>query len=238
MVNESRSRASNQLPELGALICYGAPAAARVSGVEADYFLEEQVKRLSSSADVLAAVLVPSGVGNSGGTFSPLRWRQDMANAVEYLTAEVGVPEICLVGYELASIQALSLGPDLDKVAGVATISTVATLPPYGLSSEALAEQMRSLGVAVASSQESVAAWSGEFAVLDPARTAPRLGRKPWLVLHGQDDQAIPEARVRQLLEEVAGIGELHLVSAGGESLRADPRVLSLLVGWLDRIRR
>ena len=92
--------------------------------------------------------------------------------------------------------------------------------------------------MAVASSQESVAAWSGEFAVLDPARTAPRLGRKPWLVLHGQDDQAIPEARVRQLLEEVAGIGELHLVSAGGESLRADPRVLSLLVGWLDRIRR
>ena len=237
VVNESRTRGSNQVPELGALLCYGAPAAARVTGVEADYFLEEQVKRLSSSADVLAAVLVPSGVGNSGGTFSPLRWRQDMSTAVDYLTGEVGVPEICLVGYELASIEALSLGPDLDKVAGVATISTVATLPPYGLSSDALGEQLRSLGVAIPTSEESISAWTGEFAVLDPARTAPRMGRKPWLVVHGQDDQAISEARVRQLLEEVAGIGELHVVTAGGESLRADPRVLALLVGWLDRIR-
>ncbi len=236
VVDESRSRASNQVPELGALLCYGVPAAARVAGVDADYFLEEQVKRLSSAADVLAAVLVPSGVGNSDGIFSPLRWRQDLATAAEYLWSEVGVPEVCLVGYELASIQVLSLATDLERVAGVATISTVASLPPYGLTNEELAEQLKSLGVSLPP-EEALDAWTGEFAVLDPARSAPRLGRKPWLVIHGQDDEAMPEARVRQLLEEVAGIGELHMVTAGGESLRADPRVLALLVGWLDRIR-
>ena len=237
VVDESRSRASNQVPELGALLCYGAPAAARVAGVTADYFLDEQVKRLSSTADVLAAVLVPSGVGNSDGNFSPLRWRQDLANAVEYLCSEVGVPEVCLVGYELASIQVLSLATDLERVVGVVTISTIASLPPYGLTNESLGEQLKSLGVSLPTAAGALDAWTGEFAVLDPARSAPRLGRKPWLVIHGQDDEAMPEAQVRQLLEEVAGIGELHMVTAGGESLRADPRVLALLAGWLDRIR-
>ena len=236
LVDESRSKASNQVAERAILVCYGAPSAPQVTGVGVDHFLEEFAKRLSAASNALIAVLLPSGVGASKGTFSPLRWKQDVLDAILYLTDEVGVGSVFLVAYELATIQMLAAAVESDRIGGVATVSMVPSVPPYGLSSYDLADQLESLGVAVPSAMETIRGWDNEYLELDPAKTATRLGQIPWLVIHGTDDRAVPEDRIRSLLEEVAGIGELHVLTAGGESLRADPRVLALLVGWLARL--
>lgn len=236
MVDESRNKVSNQPAERAVLISYGAPSAPQVLGVEVDLFLEESAKRLSSAANALVAVLLPSGVGASEGTFSPLRWKQDIAEAVEYLVSDVGVGVVYLVGYELISVQVLAVAAESASVAGVATVSTVPSVPPYGLSVYELCDQIENLGVRVPSSIETIRSWQNEYLAIDPVRIASQLGKTPWIVLHGMDDGAVPEAVLRELLEEVAGFGELHMITAGGESLRADPRVLALVVGWLARL--
>ena len=53
--------------------------------------------------------------------------------------------------------------------------------------------------------------------------------------MHGSDDPDVPLSGARALAEAATGPSELHVVLGGGHWLRADPRVLALLVGWLER---
>ncbi len=53
--------------------------------------------------------------------------------------------------------------------------------------------------------------------------------------MHGSDDPDVPLASARALADAATGPSELHVVLGGGHWLRADPRVLALLVGWLER---
>ena len=236
VIDESRTKASSQVAERALLVVYGVPSAPKVTGVDVDLFLQEHAKRLSSASNALVAVLLPSGVGTSKGTFSPLRWKQDMLEVVSYLTESVGVATVFLVGFEMITPQTLAAAAEAPKVGGVVTISTVPSVPPYSLNSYEISDQLESFGVVVPSAVETIKGWENEYLAIDPSKTAPRLGQLPWLVIHGADDRAVPVEELRRLLDDVDGIGELHILNAGGESLRADPRVLALLVGWLARI--
>ncbi len=80
-----------------------------------------------------------------------------------------------------------------------------------------------------------VEAWAKELSVLHPAEDAALLKGRPLLLVHGSDDPDVPLAGARALADAATGPSELHVVLGGGHWLRADPRALALLVGWLER---
>jgi uncharacterized protein len=45
----------------------------------------------------------------------------------------------------------------------------------------------------------------------------------------------VPVAEARALADAATGPSELHLVLGAGHWLRADPRAIAVLVGWLER---
>jgi putative redox protein len=55
-------------------------------------------------------------------------------------------------------------------------------------------------------------------------------------VIHGADDDVVPEADARQFAR-AHGEADLRLLGGAGHRLRHDPRAVALLLGWLDRQR-
>ena len=54
-------------------------------------------------------------------------------------------------------------------------------------------------------------------------------------MVHGSDDPDVALTDARALADAATGPSELHVVLGAGHWLRADPRVIALLVGWLER---
>jgi uncharacterized protein len=81
----------------------------------------------------------------------------------------------------------------------------------------------------------SVDAWAKELSVLHPAEDAALLKGRPLLMVHGTDDPDVPLSDARALADAATGPSELHAVLGAGHWLRADPRVIAILVGWLER---
>jgi putative redox protein len=55
------------------------------------------------------------------------------------------------------------------------------------------------------------------------------------LVVHGADDEEVPIADGRRLAELAGPRAELRVLAGAGHRLRADPRAVALLAGWLER---
>jgi uncharacterized protein len=79
--------------------------------------------------------------------------------------------------------------------------------------------------------------WAKELSDLHPKDDAEQLKGRPLLVVHGADDPDTTIDDARLLSEAATGPSDLHVVFGAGHWLRADPRVLAILVGWLERRR-
>jgi putative redox protein len=79
--------------------------------------------------------------------------------------------------------------------------------------------------------------WAKELSVLRPTDDAALLKGRPLLVVHGADDPDVGVEGARTLHEAATGPSDLHLIYGAGHWLRADPRVVAILVGWLERGR-
>ena len=56
------------------------------------------------------------------------------------------------------------------------------------------------------------------------------------MLVHGEEDKLVPMADARRLAE-AHGAADVKGVAGAGHRLRDDPRVLALMLGWLDRQR-
>jgi putative redox protein len=57
------------------------------------------------------------------------------------------------------------------------------------------------------------------------------------LVGHGTEYIEMPHSEPRDLVAAAEGRAELRLIQGAGHQLRADPRMVATLLGWLDRHR-
>jgi putative redox protein len=55
------------------------------------------------------------------------------------------------------------------------------------------------------------------------------------LLLHGSDDETVPVSDASTLADAAGGTAELHVFSQAGHRLRHDPRVIAVLLGWMER---
>ncbi len=181
---------------------------------------------------VVAAAL--RGAGESAGDFSALGWMDDLrfvaGNEVP------GDDPFVVVGFGFGGVLALHLAAADERVAGVACLGTPADPSPLAQEPEALLARCRRTGVISAPGfPASVEAWAKEFSLLHPAEDAALLKGRPLLMVHGSDDPDVPLGDARALADAATGPSELHVVFGAGHWLRADPRVIAILVGWLER---
>jgi uncharacterized protein len=215
------------------VLCHDLP---RPKGAAADVALTypalaDRLTRESGWRVVTASL---RGAGESAGDFSALGWLDDLA-----FLASSEIPESAprlIVGFGFGGVLALHLAAGDERVAGVACLGSPGDLGPLSADPERLLARCRRTGVVTSPGfPASVDTWAKELSVLHPMEDAALLKGRPLLVVHGSDDADVPLADARALADAATGPSELHTVHGAGHWLRADPRVIALLVGWLER---
>ncbi|HEY1830662.1 MAG TPA: alpha/beta fold hydrolase [Acidimicrobiales bacterium] len=174
------------------------------------------------------------GTGDSGGDFSAQGWLDDLVTI-----SESEIPHDAprwVLGFGFGGVLALHLAATDPRVAGVACLGTPATVDRLEGDPEALLERCLRAGVvSTPGFPSSLETWAKEFSILHPVEDAALLKGRPLLVVQGSDDPFVPTEEARSLAEAATGPTELRLVVGAGHWLRADPRVIAILVGWLER---
>jgi pimeloyl-ACP methyl ester carboxylesterase len=176
------------------------------------------------------------GAGDSAGDFSAQGWLDDLHFLIEH-----EIPEEAprwLVGFGFGGVLALHLAATSDRVAGVACLGAPADLDAMSAHPEALVERCVRTGVIRTPDYPGTPdTWVKELSLLHPRDDAAQLKGRPLLVVHGADDGDIPADEARALAAAATGPTDIHVMFGAGHWLRADPRVVAILVGWLERRR-
>ena len=215
------------------VLCHDLP---RPRGAAADVALTypalaDRLTRESGWRVVTAAL---RGAGESAGDFSALGWLDDLT-----FLAETRSPSRRPASWWASGSAACSHCTWPPTTSGWPASPVSARRPTSGALTrdpeELLARCRRNGLISTPGFPASTEAWSKELSVLHPAEDAALLTGRPLLMVHGSDDPDVPVSDARALSEAATGPAELHVVFGAGHWLRADPRVIAILVGWLER---
>lgn len=188
--------------------------------------------RLASTSGWRAVAACLRGVGPSGGDFSLTGWHQDLQTLV---ALAVSGDTVWLAGFGLAGSLALCVAAADQRVRGVATMGAPASLSDWMAAPAAALAAARRLGVIRDPAfPPDLPSWAAA-GTLDPTSAAEALGTRAMLVVHGVEDEVVPVAAARALAEAGRPGSDLRLLAGAGHRLRPDPRVVALLLGWLER---
>jgi putative redox protein len=176
------------------------------------------------------------GVGPSEGDFSLQGWLDDIGALVDHACSLGDGPAVRLVGFGAGGTLALCHGAVDERVGGVACLGSVSSFRAWAGDVDAVLDFARAVGVVrTPGFPEDVEDWAAPFTALAPTDAVARLAPRPVLVVHGTNDEGVPVAEARALVDAGGVNAELRLVAGAGHRLRADPRAIALLVGWLER---
>jgi uncharacterized protein len=176
------------------------------------------------------------GAGNSDGDFSAHGWLDDLRLIIDEEIAQDA--RRWLIGFGFGGVLALHVAAADERVAGVACLGTPADLDSLLEDPQELIERCTRTGVIRSAGYPADPdAWTKELSVLHPRDDAELLKGRPLLVVHGADDPDTSTEDARSLSEAATGPSDLRVVFGAGHWLRADPRVIAILVGWLERRR-
>lgn len=175
------------------------------------------------------------GTGGSGGDFSIGGWLEDQRAAVDVLYDRGDVLGVWMVGTGVGGSLSLCTAAVDDRVRGVATLGTQASLRDWARDPGRFLAHCRHMGVMrTPGYPPDLAAWARELAEVDAVAAARKLAPRPLLVMHGTEDDVVPMDDARALAN-AHGAAELRVVQTAGRRLRHDPRAVASLIGWLDR---
>lgn len=205
-------------------------------GRQAAGLLPELAEHVANESGWLVATGTLSGVGGSTGTFSASKWREDLATILDRVAE--GERRISLAGFGFGGSLALAAAADDDRVRGVATFAAPAHLAAWSGSAEDIHRAVQVAGV-VGDERELLgpAELYQDLLAIDPMKAIAEIPPRRLLIGHGTDDVEVPASDARDLVAAADGRAELRLIQGAGHQLRADPRMVATLLGWLDRHR-
>jgi putative redox protein len=194
------------------------------------------VDRIARDAGWAALTFTYRGTGSSEGDFSIGGWLADVRAAIDALSARSDVTGVWLAGFRLGgTLAVVSAGAD-QRVRGLATFATPASLKEWVREPEWFLQYARSTGVLPTEGYPpDPHAWIQSISSLDPLEAAASIPPRPWLLVHGSADDVVPVNDARELASAADDSVELRIVQNGPHRLRHDPRAIALLLGWLDR---
>jgi putative redox protein len=194
------------------------------------------VDRIAREAGWAALTFTMRGTGPSEGDFSIEGWLADVRAALDALLARSDVTFACLAGFRLGGTLAIVTAAHDERVRGLATFAAPASLRTWVRDPQWFLEYARRTGVLRTSDfPPDPAAWIRAIANLDVVAAARRITPRPWLLVHGTDDDVVPVADARTLADAGGDCVELRVVAHAPHRLRHDPRAIAALLGWLDR---
>jgi uncharacterized protein len=217
------------------VLCHDLPrATGSASDVAQTYpALADRLTRETGQRVVTATL---RGAGKSDGDFSAQGWLDDLRVVIDAEIADDA--RRWLVGFGFGGVLALHVAASDERVAGVACLGTPADLDAMVEDPPELIEWCTRTGVIrSAGYPASPDTWTKELSVLHPRHDAELLKGRPLLVVHGADDPDTSVEDARSLADAATGPSDLRVVFGAGHWLRADPRVVAILVGWLERRR-
>ncbi len=176
------------------------------------------------------------GVGASAGDFSLGGWYEDLRAVVDHAAEITHRDGVWIVGFGTGGALGLCLAAQDGRVRGVACFGSPATFADWANDGTGMVEYARKVGVIRSPGfPADPIAWGEAFSALRPEQAAAGLSPRPLLVVHGADDEEVPVADGRRLAEAAGPRAELRILAGAGHRLRADPRAVALLSGWLER---
>jgi putative redox protein len=217
------------------IIVHGLPRAMGM-GRQAAGLLPELAEHLATESGWMVATGTLSGVGGSTGTFSASQWISDLRQILDRV--DQGERRISLAGFGFGGALALRLAADDERIRGVATFATPAHLEPWCGEAQEFRRAVQIAGV-VGDEKELLAAEAlrDDVLAIDPLVSIAKVPPRRLMVGHGTEDIEIPHSDARDLVAAAEGRAELRLIQGAGHQLRADPRMVATLLGWLDRHR-
>ncbi len=217
------------------VLVHGLPRATGM-GRQAAGLLPELAEHLASESGWTVATGTLSGVGGSTGTFSASQWRRDLGAIIARIDQEGG--RISLAGFGFGGALALAVTADDERVRGVATFAAPAHLDTW--CGPAVPFRQWIIGAGVVGDEKDLLApdeLRADVLAVDPLGAVATIPPRRLLIGHGTDDLEVPSSDARDLLSAAEGRAELRLIQGAGHQLRADPRMVATLLGWLDRHR-
>lgn len=236
-VLELRVSTSSARPVAGhvLVIVHGLPRLVGM-GRQAAGLLPELAEHVANESGWTVATGTLSGVGGSTGTFSATQWRQDLGVILERVAG--GEDRVSLAGFGFGGALALRVAAEDERVRGVATFAAPAHLAAWCASAEEIHRAVQVAGVvANAGDLLAPAALYEDVLAIDPLGAIASIPPRRLLIGHGTDDLEVPASDARDLVAAADGRAELRLIQGAGHQLRADPRMVATLLGWLDRHR-
>jgi pimeloyl-ACP methyl ester carboxylesterase len=236
-VLDLRIATSSARPDIGHLLVlvHGLPRALGM-GRQAAGLLPELAEHLANESGWIVATGTFSGVGGSTGTFSATKWRSDLNAIIDRVDA--GDQKISLAGFGFGGALALATAASDERVRGVASFAAPAHLDQWTSSAEDFHHAVQVAGV-VGNKKDLLSPEELRHDVLaiDPLVSIAKIPPRRLLIGHGADDLEVPISDARDLLAAADGRAELRIIQGAGHQLRADPRMVATLLGWLDRHR-
>ncbi len=217
------------------VLLHGLPRAMGM-GRQAAGLLPELAEHLANESGWLIATGTLSGVGTSTGTFSPTQWKADLRKIIDRV--EQGDRRISVAGFGFGGALGLHYAATDERVKGVATFAAPAHLDKWSGGVNELHRDVQTAGV-VGNLDDLLPAEElyNEVLAINPLEAISTLPPRRLLIGHGSDDIEVAPHEARELVEAADGRAELRIIQGAGHQLRADPRMVATLLGWLDRHR-
>ena len=143
-----------------------------------------------------------------------------------------------LAGFGTGGAISICAGARDLRVRGVAALGAPADFDDWARHPKRLVEHSRLVGIIRdADFPPSIDEWATGLRELRSADHAGELAPRALLLVHGSEDQLVPEADARTIAD-AHGTADLRVIRGAGHNLRQDPRAMAVLLGWLDRQRR
>jgi putative redox protein len=193
--------------------------------------------RVANEMGWLAMTFTFRGCGESEGDFSLAGWVDDLRAAIDHLR-QAGDPDgIWLIGSATGGSLAVCVGADNPNVRGIGLLGARADFDDWAGQPRRFLEHAREVGaVRDPAFPPQYEQWARELRQFRPLDAAKRFASRPLLIVHGDDDDTVPMVDAR-LFAQAHGSAELRTIYGAGHRLRHDPRVVAILLGWLDRQR-
>lgn len=219
----------------GLVLCHGFPTAPK-GAVTAGQTYPVLADRLAADAGWAVLTFQFRGAGDSEGDFSLGGWLADVRAAIEHLRTAAAVDGVWLAGFSAGGAMALCVAGEDERVRGVASFAAPADFDAWVHDPRRFLEHARDIGVVrTRGFPEDFDAWARELREIRPLSLISKIPPRPVLLVHGTEDDVVPLVDARALAEAAAGDVELRVVTGAGHRLRHDPRVIAVLLGWLDR---
>lgn len=218
----------------GLVLAHGFPTGPGGAATSAQTY-PELAEHLAEEAGWVVLCFNFRGTGASPGDFSLGGWLDDLRAAVGHILAADGVSGAWVVGSSTGGALAICEAAEDERVRGVATLAAPATFSSWAADPDAFLAHARDVGViSDRDHPRDRERWVRELSEIRPLAVVAKIPPRPLLVVHGSDDETVSPDDARALVEAAGPEAELRVVNQAEHRLRHDPRVVAIVLGWLE----